>query len=243
MEQKEFQHRILEYIKDYYVKNKKVPFLRQILKKEKLNRVQFYRTFPKGLTQACQLAGVPVPEDRIKKMKRAVEASKAKKSEVAVKGADEEALPPTRLMLTEEQTKRLLGLSHLEGRKDPLVIIDELLDYDSKARKYGLSLAKRKRLSEALEAALQNGWRINSQPSFVEALMKAHKMGFLSWSYETVKFFMEVFDWAEKKGWSPFEFAEYVTRHYNELICYIRYMKGEITFEEFKRRIEPYIQS
>jgi hypothetical protein len=28
----------------------------------------------------------------------------------------------------------------------------------------------------------------------------------------------------------------------NELICYTSYMKGEISYEEFKRRIEPYVK-
>jgi len=164
-------------------------------------------------------------------------AEYAKNAEPEVKEAS------VRLMLSEEQTRRLYGLSHLEGGKDPLVVLDELLNYDSKMRRYGLTLSKRRVLSEALEAALQRGWKINAEPDFVDAVTKAHNLGILSWPAETVRFLLEVFNWAKSKGWNPFDFADYVTRHYNELVYYMRYLKGEISFEEFKRRMEPYVQS
>ena len=164
-------------------------------------------------------------------------AEYAKNAEPEVKEAS------VRLMLSEEQTRRLYGLSHLEGGKDPLVVLDELLNYDCKMRRYGLTLSRRKILSEALEVALQRGWKINAEPDFVDAVTKAHNLGILSWPAETVRFLLEVFNWAKSKGWNPFDFADYVTRHYNELVYYMRYLKGEISFEEFKRRMEPYVQS
>ena len=136
----------------------------------------------------------------ISRVKRKIEAGiirigKNGKAEYA-KNAEPEVKEASsmRLMLTEEQTKRLLGISHLEGGKDPLVIVDELLNYDSKMRRYGLTLSMRKILSETLEVALQRGWKINSEPDFVDAVTKAHKLGILSWPAETVKFLLEVFN-------------------------------------------------
>ena len=78
--------------------------------------------------------------------------------------------------------------------KDPLVIVDELLNYDCKMRRYRLTLSMRKILSEALEVALQRGWKINAEPDFVDAVTKAYNLGLLSWPAETVKFLLEVFN-------------------------------------------------
>jgi len=234
MEQK---RRVLEYIRGFYAKEGRAPSLRQILKKEKLNRARFYQLFPQGLAQACQLASVPAPKERISKVGKAVEASRAKRLEPA---ANQKSF--SRLLLTEEQTKRLLGLSHLEGGKDPHIILDELLNYDSKARKYGLSLAKRKLLSEVLEVAMEKGWRIKSQPSFVEALTRAYNLGLLDWPPETVKYMLDVLEWARLKKWSPLEFANYVTRHYNELSAYLAYLRGEISYERFREVMSHYVR-
>jgi hypothetical protein len=233
---------VIEYIKSHYTQKGSVPALKSIIehfKGDGLNLTRFYRIFPGGMGEVCRLAGVPVPMERIKQTAKATEMMKAAR----IKGAQSASMeaPPVRLTLTEAQTRRLLGLSHLEGGKDPLVIVDELLDYDSKARRYGLTLEKMKMLSEFLEEALQIGWRIKSQPSIVEALTKAHNIGFLSWPPESAKFFVEVLEWARKKGWNPFDFADYVTRHHNELTYYMRYIMGEITFEEFKQRIMSYV--
>jgi len=169
------------------------------------------------------------------------EGGKAKYSKKAEQGPEVKA--SLRLTLTEEQTMRLLGISHLEGGKDPLVVVDELLNYDSKMRRYGLTFSRMKVLSEALEEALQRGWKINAEPDFVSAVTKAHNLGLLHWPPETVKSLLEVLSWAKRKGWGPFDFADYVTRHYNELSCYMSYSKGEMSYEEFKRRMERYVRA
>ena len=146
------------------------------------------------------------------------EDGKARYSKEAERGPEVKA--SLRLTLTEEQTMRLLGISHLEGGKDPLVVVDELLNYDSKMRKYGLTFSKMKVLSEALDEALRRGWKINAEPDFVSAVTEAYNLGLLSRPPETLKFLLEVLNWAKRKGWEPLEFVNYVTRHYNELYYY-----------------------
>jgi DNA-binding Lrp family transcriptional regulator len=146
------------------------------------------------------------------------EGGKARYSKKAEQEPEVKASP--RLTLTEEQTKRLFGISHLEGGKDPLVIVDELLDYDSKMRRYGLTFSKMKVLSEALDEALRRGWKINAEPDFINAVTEAYNLGLLSWPSEALKFLLEVLSWAKRKGWRPLEFVNYVTRHYNELYYY-----------------------
>jgi len=242
MTNEELKQAIIQYIKKRYERDKEAPSLRKIIehfKKEKLNFTRFYKMFPGGIPEAYRLAGVPIPKDR---MRRTAKATKAVKTAKAREKAEDEAPPPTRLVLTEEQSKRLLGISHLEGGKDPLVIIDELLDYDSKARKYGLSLARRKLLSEALEAAMEKGWKVDAEPSFVEALTRAHNLGLLNWTPETVKYMLDVLEWARIKKWSPLEFANYVTRHCNELSAYLAYLRGEISYERFKEVMRSYVR-
>ena len=79
-------------------------------------------------------------------------AEYAKNAEPEVKGASS-----IRLMLTEEQSKRLLGISHLEGGKDPLVVLDELLNYDCKMRRYGLTLSRRKNSKRGFRGSTAKG--------------------------------------------------------------------------------------
>jgi hypothetical protein len=83
-------------------------------------RSTFYVIFPDGLSEACRAAGVPVPE-RPRQTMKALEVRKKGRE------AEKEALRLTRLMLTEEQTRRILGISHIERGKDQRLITDEWL--------------------------------------------------------------------------------------------------------------------
>ncbi|MEM3602773.1 MAG: TusE/DsrC/DsvC family sulfur relay protein [Candidatus Bathyarchaeia archaeon] len=235
----EFKRAIIEYVKEFYREYNTAPSIRQIISRfesEELNRSKLYERFPGGLAEICRLAGIPAPE-RLARTRRALEAKMRAKER-----KDGGATSSMRLVLTEEQTKRLLAISHLEG-KDELTVMDELLNFDFKLRKYGLSMEKIKRFSDAVDMAVGRGWKINHDPSFVDAVTKAYNLGMLHLPPETLKLSVEVFDWARKKGWSAFEFADYVTRHHNELMIYMRYVKGEISYEEFKRSVEPYVQN
>lgn len=230
---------IIDYAKEFYGEYKKAPSIRQIItrfKAEKLNRSKLYKFYPGGLAEVCRLAGIPVPE-RLANTQMALKARMK-----AEERKDGEASSSVRLVLTEEQSKRLLAISYLE-RKDELTVLDELLNFDSQLRKYGLPMETIKRVSDAVDVAVSRGWKINHDPSFIDAITKAYNLGMLHLPPEKLKFSMEVFDWAKKKGWNAMDLVDYVTRHHNEVVLYMRYVKGEMSFEEFKRRIEPYVQN
>jgi hypothetical protein len=149
---------IIEYIRDHYRQNGKTPPLRKIIKhfeKEKLNFSRFYEIFPSCIPEAYRLAGVPIPTERIRRTRKATQASKTTEPQPHVQTC------PNRPMLSDEQTKRLLGISHLEGGKDPLIIIDELLNRDAKLRKaYRLSLKDTKMMVDFLNLAIEKGWQV-----------------------------------------------------------------------------------
>jgi len=78
-----FKDRVIEYFKKYYKKHKKAPPTRQVFKH--FSKAKFYQTFPKGIAEACKIARIPVPEATIKRMEKALQASKKKRVAEATK--------------------------------------------------------------------------------------------------------------------------------------------------------------
>ena len=82
MADRELKEAIILYVKKCYKRNKKAPSLRKIFKhfrKEKLNFTRFYRIFPKGMPEACTLAAVPIPMERIKRTEKATKVSRGRR--------------------------------------------------------------------------------------------------------------------------------------------------------------------
>jgi len=158
----------------------------------------FTPSFQGGVQEVCRLAGVPAPTDRMGRTAKAVKAVKAKKSAEAKKSVTEE--PSMRLVLSEEQTRRLLGISHLERGKDPLVIIDEILDNDSKLRKYGLSLSKVRLVLEYLENAIERGWNV---PWLIEVQTRLQNAGVMKLKPRDVAAIASFLECMVKRGWRP----------------------------------------
>jgi hypothetical protein len=67
---------IKEYVKAQYRKEREVPTVATILSDFKVSRKQFYRIFPKGLTQLCFEATVPTPGERVQKTRTAIQAKR-----------------------------------------------------------------------------------------------------------------------------------------------------------------------
>ena len=112
---------ILDYVGKHHLKNGQVPSMRSIIRKFRragMNNAEFYLRYPGGLGQVCREAGIPAP-DRLKYTAKALEA-RAKKSRQMKKGEVGNGVGSSqRLLLTDEQERRLFGLSHFEGGKDP----------------------------------------------------------------------------------------------------------------------------
>lgn len=135
---------ILDFISGYSDKKKQAPSIRTILshfKKDKLNRELFYAIFPKGISEACRLAGIPAPHKRIGKTKKINSQKKKKRRDIENSGS------VLRLCLSQDQSARVCGIMQLEGGTDPSMIIDRLLDEDTDARKMGISLETRRKVS------------------------------------------------------------------------------------------------
>jgi sulfur relay (sulfurtransferase) DsrC/TusE family protein len=209
MNDEELKQAIILYVKDYHEKHTTSPSLRKILnhfRKDKLNFTRFYNVFPGRLAEACSLAGVPVPEDRIKRMQKVTETSRNE-----AKDTTKSSL--FRLTLTEEQTKRLLGISHLEGGIDPLLIVDRLLDNDGKMRKsYRLNFSKAKRVSDFLDAAIARGWHTESNPNIVSFLTDLWNAGCMSLSSQEIANLMGFLIGMKNRGWKANEIPEYLTK-------------------------------
>jgi len=204
---------ILRFLKASYAKNGKVLSIRAIEKKFKrqgVTRATFYGLFPEGLEEACREAGVPAP-DRLKQTEQALKKKKEKFSLVTL--TRDEQPSSFRLSLTEEQTKRLLAISHLEGGMDLSLIMDDLLDFDAKMRKsHKLNFPKVKRVSDFLEVAIERGWSTKSVPNVVSFVTDLWNSGCKSLSGAQIRTVAEFLDGMKKFGWKPEEIPEFLTK-------------------------------
>lgn len=67
---------IVEFVRETYRGRGSVPSIREVLRRFGICRVKFYGLFPNGVSELCHLAGVPVPSERVRVVKRALEARK-----------------------------------------------------------------------------------------------------------------------------------------------------------------------
>jgi hypothetical protein len=191
----ELKQPIIKYIRGYYRQNGETPPLRKIIKRferEKLNFSRFYEIFPGRMSEACGLAGVPIPTERIRRTDRATQASKMTEPTPHVQ------VCPSRPMLSDEQTKRLLGISHLEGGKEPLIIIDELLDRDAKLRNtYKLSFKDTKMIADFLNLAIGKGWQV---PWLLSVETYLWNSGFMDLDQQALKWLADLLKQVKHSG-------------------------------------------
>ena len=226
---------IIKFIKGSYDQNGRIPSLRDIIKqfqKEGLSFTGFYKLFPLGLAEACRLAGVPIPSDRIEKTSEAHAAKEKDKLDVTT----ERAL--NCLTLTEDQTKRLFGMSHLEDGEDPLLIVDELLDRDSFIRKqFNLSLLDTKRVAEFLKKAVDGGWSVSAQPNIIECVTNLHNCGIQNLSSETVNGLIQILKDLKTHKLDPTQFVAEASQVQSGIYLLRQYRAGYITLQDFKQKV------
>jgi hypothetical protein len=232
----ELEQSILSYVKDYHSKNKRAPSLRALIRQfkgEGLNFAKFYQLFPRGITEACSKAGVPTPMERIRQTEMAIQGVKMKEGDI------QENVPlQNRLILTEAQTKRLLGMSHLEGGKDPLIIVDELMNRDSELRReFKLSFKDTSTVSGFLNMAVGRGWSVSTSPNIVDFCTQLWNLGIQQLPPETVSGLIQILNALKASKWDPTQFVREATDAKNSVYWFTEYKAGRISANDFKRMV------
>jgi len=94
---------VLSFIREHHVQHEKPPSLDLMCKKvEGLSRRKFYELFKGGVAEACRIAGVPEPEDRIK---------------ATAKAREEKDKPPETPALLEEEAQAEEAEAALEVKR------------------------------------------------------------------------------------------------------------------------------
>ena len=154
---------VLEFIGAFYKENGEVPSVSAIARQvDGVYREKFYKLFPGRLAEACRAAGVEIPDERIESVSKATESR-----ERSVKVVEESGLS---LKLNAEQSRRVFGICHVEGSKDPGVILDEILERDEQLRNLGLTIDSTKKLLDFMDRMIITGWTPETLSTFLNSL-------------------------------------------------------------------------
>ena len=221
--------RILNYIKQEYTKNHVAPTLSNIInhfKADKLSIAKFYKIFPEKLSQALRLAGVPVPVERINKTSEATAKLKARK-----KPTESPTSTTSRLVLTQEQEGRVLGISQLEGGLAPSLIIDKMLNLDTEMRKeYHLNLKEIKLVSQFLNDAHNIEW---TDSELLKIITHLSNNGFMKLNANALKDLNWILSNYDKNFWGSInDFLTYVNEHASSISAFKSYLNNEISIDQ-----------
>jgi hypothetical protein len=178
----------IKYIKTEYAKNQRVPSIANMCKKIKgLNRSNFYVFFPQGLGEACEAAGVPTPEKRIKSTK------KASKTRVTEKSAF------SGVSLKEEHKQQLMLMKYME-HKEPDEILDEMFEnYFTLQRDFKLNNHYTNFLSRFLIKVQKTGM---DETNIINLLARLYKIGLGRMSESHFNKSMQILDHMIIKGYN-----------------------------------------
>jgi len=221
---------VLKYVKDSFKNEKKKVSVRDIQKKFSCSTTIIYKLFPGKKAEIYSLAGVPIDQKTMEQTKVATAAKRSSKKTVALS-----------YFLTEDQTKKILGLSYWEGGKDLSQVLDEILELELKNRRVKLTLKERKMIWSFLESAFNNGWKIGEDPDIIQFIISLWNLGIHRQDPEIIKGIIETVKCLRVKNWKISAFVDYATRHKNQFQLYRAYMDKKITKEEFYKEIEAYV--
>lgn len=198
----ELRKAVLNFVKNHHESSGKAPSIRAICSEvDGVSVRKFYKLFPGGIGEVCKKAGVPVPEQRIRATRKAVRGQ-----EMKAKGVEDRSVPGFRIMLADSQSARIQGISHLEGGKDPGMIIDELLDRDTYLREEkGLSLDDVKAVFDYIDGAKERKWKVGWLIGIQTKLWNAGLMGMSSRDVENLAVFLEEM---QKLSWEAGDIPE-----------------------------------
>ncbi len=218
--------RILEFVKLFYDQNRTVPSVSIIIKGVQgiKNRTRLYGMFPQGISEIARAAGIPPPsEERTQRVEKALAARKMPQTE---------AKPL--IQLTPTQARRILGVAQLEGGIDPALVVDKLLNLDTKLRnKHKLSLSKIQAVSDFLDSAIKNEWTLDLILNYIATL---GNLGITNLNQTVLNNLITLAKTIDLGFWGSIEkFTKYVTEHNAAIANYRAYVSGNMTLEQLKK--------
>ena len=228
---------VIAFAQRYHSSHGKPPSVRTIersFKAQGINRYSFYSEFPGGMRELCRLAGIPAAGS-LGQTVAATESRRAASRDTSRAAAG--------ITLTENQERRLYAICHLEGGKDPSLVLDEILDRDMRFRKtYKLSMPDTARVAEFLARAIENKWSIHDSPSVLACLSKASSAGLLDLEPALVISLTDLVREIRRRNLTPQQYLDLVARNQSMTSAYLDYKGGKITLYEFQRRLALYVQ-
>jgi DNA-binding Lrp family transcriptional regulator len=165
------------------------------------------------------------------------ESGKAKYAE----GKRAFAMGPGGFTLNDDQLARIYGIAHLENMS-PSEVLDALLDDDRMLRrKYGLSFKERKMVSDTLNAAVERGWKIRSEPDIIDCIKKGWSMGIFNHQPETVMALLELAKELKAHRWDAAQFVDEATKAHNAVYWFRQYKAGLVSAETARQKVASYL--
>jgi hypothetical protein len=141
----------------------------------------------------------------------------------------EQLIPP--ITLTAKQSLRVQIISHLENGKNPLKIIDELLDADAERRKNSdLSLSDMQVIRNFLDEARACGWTDAELMPIIRAIhyYRADEM-----AKEIVNSLIDLLKEIVSRGWEIPRFVKDAISFNTGVGAYRKYQRGEYSEQTF----------
>ncbi|MCJ7770232.1 TusE/DsrC/DsvC family sulfur relay protein [Candidatus Bathyarchaeota archaeon] len=225
---------VILFAKTYYQQHGSAPSIRAIVRrfKKTLNIGRIYELFPDGQGQICREASISLPSDRLNHTSNAQKARVAKTSTNtnSVLGTAESS----RLALTEEQTRRIYGISHLEGGKNPNQIITEMLDRDTTVRRLLEHPENMAEMVRFVESGLSRGWKI---PWLLEITTNLWNGRVTTLSAQEVGSLVELISELKNRGIEVKQFVQESVNAGSLVNSWRQYRLGQITVDEMIRRL------
>lgn len=229
MERGEARKRVIDIIRG----RGEVPTVRDLCGQvPNLTKSNFYRIFEGGIAEACQLAGVDVPEGRLRVTQKASRTRRTRSLSSSMTPSSNSR--PVGESLTALQVNRLLAISHLEGGLGTGAIVDRMLDFDTSFRGKGLVLDDIEEVAGLLREIHDHGLEVKTA---LERLGRLEAIGLLQLSDEGLDTMINVTTALRLHGINPFDFVTELKNVKSMTSLFLQYKRGALTAEQFKQAV------
>ena len=96
-------------------------------------------------------------------------------------------------------------------------------------------------ISDFSDTARGKGWKVKEEPNLINFITRLHNIGISNLDLRTVEDVLKIIETIKKGRWSIDDFVKHVTTHYSQVLYYNMYKSGQISLQEFKKRMSAYI--